>query len=81
MSGLVPGNAGAVEPTVDAPVRGRRPRRVSARSALVATASTAVAFGLLAAVVVNAPGWEQVERSFLDWDNFVESAPDIVARF
>ena len=81
MSGLVPGNAGAVEPTVDAPVRRRRPRRVSARSALVAAASTAVAFGLLAAVVVNAPGWEQVERSFLDWDNFVESAPDIVARF
>jgi polar amino acid transport system permease protein len=32
-------------------------------------------------VVVTSPGWEQVQRSFLDWDNFLASAPNIIARF
>ena len=31
-------------------------------------------------IVVNAPGWER-EGAFFDWDNFAESAPDIVAKF
>ncbi|MGI8998653.1 MAG: amino acid ABC transporter permease [Candidatus Limnocylindria bacterium] len=51
------------------------------RAVVIALASTAVVFGLIAWVVVNSPGWEQVQRSFLDWDNFVESAPRIIARF
>jgi polar amino acid transport system permease protein len=81
VSGLVPGNAGSVGPPVGPPARRPRVRRASGRSVAVAAVSTALAFGLLGAVVVNAPGWAQVERSFLDWENFVASAPDIVARF
>ena len=51
------------------------------RAVVIALASTAVVFGLIGWVVVNSPGWAQVQRSFLDWDNFVESAPRIIARF
>ena len=40
-----------------------------------------VVFALLAYLVVNAPGWERVKSSFFDWDQFVESAPGIVAAF
>ena len=47
----------------------------------IALVSTIVIFGLIGWVVVNSPGWEQVQRSFLDWDNFIESAPRIIARF
>jgi polar amino acid transport system permease protein len=54
---------------------------VSARSLLITVASTAVVFGVIGLVVVNAPGWERFEQSFLDWDNFAASAPNIVARF
>jgi len=48
---------------------------------LIAVASTVVVFALLAYLVVNAPGWERVRASFFDWDQFVESAPGIVAAF
>jgi polar amino acid transport system permease protein len=47
----------------------------------VAGLSTVVFFALLGVLVVNAPGWEQVRSAFLDWDNFVESAPGIVGKF
>ena len=40
-----------------------------------------VFFTVLGVIVVNAPGWERVKSSFLDWDNFVESAPGIIAKF
>ena len=80
MSGLVPGGTATVEPPAP-PVLRRRSRTVSYRSLIIAAISTVVVFGALTFMVVNAPGWERVERSFLDWDNFVESAPNIVARF
>jgi polar amino acid transport system permease protein len=51
------------------------------RYLLIAVASTVVVFALLAYLVVNAPGWERVKSSFFDWDQFVESAPGIVAAF
>ena len=80
MSGLVPGGPAALEPPGPPPVR-RRSSRVSLRSLAIAGVSTVVVFGAVITMVVNAPGWERVERSFLDWDNFVASAPNIVARF
>jgi polar amino acid transport system permease protein len=55
--------------------------RAGARSLLIAGVSTIVFFGALILVVVNAPGWEDVRRSFLDGENFVESAPRIVQKF
>ena len=51
------------------------------RAVVIALASTVVLFGLLVFVVVNAPGWERVQASFFDWENFGESAPKIVAKF
>ncbi|MGQ0608614.1 MAG: amino acid ABC transporter permease [Chloroflexota bacterium] len=51
------------------------------RAVAIALVSTVVIFGLIGWVVVNSPGWEQVQRSFLDGDNFIESAPRIIARF
>jgi len=80
VSGLVPGGPATVEPPGPPPVR-RRSRSVSLRSLAIAAVSTVVVFGAVTVLVVNAPGWERVERSFLDWDNFVASAPNIVARF
>lgn len=59
----------------------RRSGRYSGRSLAIAAVSTVVFFTALALVAVNSPGWEQVQRSFFDWENFVASAPNIVARF
>ncbi len=55
--------------------------RGGGRSLLIAVVSTVVVFTLLALLVVNAPGWDRFRNAFLDWDNFAESAPGIVARF
>jgi polar amino acid transport system permease protein len=51
------------------------------RALAIAAVSSVVFFALLVWVVVNAPGWEQVSRSFLDGENFVQSAPGIIAKF
>jgi polar amino acid transport system permease protein len=53
----------------------------AARSTVVAAASTVVVFGLLIAVVVNAPNWPSVQASFLDGDVFWSSLPAILAAF
>ncbi len=79
MSGPVPGGTGAVPPDL-APAR-RRERAYSGRSLAIAAGSTVVFFTVLTLVIVNAPGWERVQRSFFDWENFFASAPNIVARF
>jgi polar amino acid transport system permease protein len=64
------------------PSRRRRPRLRSRGDALlVAAISTAIFFSVLAAIIVNAPGWERVQSAFLDWENFAESAPGIVSKF
>ncbi|CAN5814308.1 amino acid ABC transporter permease [soil metagenome] len=74
-------DTGAIPP----PRATRPPRRASGRSTRrslgIALASTIAVFGLLAVVLVNAPGWEAVRESFLDGENFIESAPRIIARF
>ena len=74
-------DSGAIPP----PRASRGPRlglgRAGARSLAIAAVSTVVFFGVLTVVVVNAPGWEDVRRSFLDGENFVESAPRIVGKF
>ena len=77
----VPRDNGAIPP----PRATGRPHRASGRfagrSLAIALVSTAAVFGLLALVVVNAPGWDAVRTSFLDGENFAESAPGIIARF
>ena len=81
MTGTAPGNTGAVPPGLGQPTARRRPRRYSGRSLAIAAISTVVFFGTLGLIAVNSPGWEQVRRSFLDVDNFIESAPSIIGRF
>ena len=72
---------GEILPPPVGPPPGQSSGPGATRYALIAAASTVVLFALLAYVVVNAPGWERVKASFFDWDQFVESAPGIVAAF
>jgi polar amino acid transport system permease protein len=51
------------------------------RSLVIAVVSTLALFTALAWVVVNAPGWERVQSSFLDGENFAASAPGIIGKF
>jgi polar amino acid transport system permease protein len=51
------------------------------KAILIAAASTIVFFGVLGYVVVNAPGWESVQRSFFNERIFWESLPRIVPGF
>ena len=73
-------------PPVD-PLLGSRRSRIlgggaeGARSVVVALVSTVVFFGLIAALVVNSPGWEEVRRSFFDYDQFRDSLPEIADAF
>ena len=76
----VPGGTSAVPPDL-VPARRRRPARVSWRSLAIALASTVVFFGIIGVIAVNSPGWERVQRSFFDAENFARSAPGIIARF
>ena len=62
------------------PVRARR-RRVSWRASVVAAISTVVFFGLLAVFITGAPGWAEVQSSFLNAKYFWGSLPDVVGHF
>jgi polar amino acid transport system permease protein len=66
-------------------VTGNRSSRIlggggAGRSTLIAAASTVVFFGILALIVVNAPGWPAVRKSFFDGDIFAESLRDITPK-
>ena len=65
--------------TIDA--RRRLERRRALRASLIAFASTIVVFGALGWVIVNAPGWAVVQKSFLDGRIFADSLPGIVRSF
>jgi polar amino acid transport system permease protein len=60
-----------------------RPRfdRSAVRSTLIALVSTVVFFTVVGFVVVNSPGWTQVQESFLNGKVWNESVPDIVPAF
>ena len=55
--------------------------REGARSLAIAVVSTVVVFGLVALVVVNAPGWEKFQYAFLNGPIFWESLPKLVEKF
>jgi polar amino acid transport system permease protein len=59
----------------------RRSQRVSWRAVVIAGASTVVFFSAIAWIVVNAPGWEAFQESFLDPEIFWNSLPDVAAAF
>jgi polar amino acid transport system permease protein len=56
-------------------------RRVAGRSLVIAAASTAVVFGVIGFVIVNAPGWPRVQAAFFDPVVFQASLPAIVDKF
>jgi polar amino acid transport system permease protein len=68
-----------------APRRPRGPRfglgAEGARSLAIAVISTVIVFGLLAYVVVNAPGWPDFQQAFLNGPIFWESLPKLIAKF
>jgi len=64
---------------VRTPRRGPDPRAV--RSSAIAIVSTVVVFGLVGWVVVNAPGWPQVQASFFNAEVFWESLPGLLNAF
>ena len=51
------------------------------RSVVVATVSTVVFFGVVAAVVVSSPGWSVVRETFFDWDQGRAAVPDVLKGF
>ena len=75
----IPSGSGSIPPP--RATRGAHREPGGGRSLAIALVSTVAVFGLLGLIVVNAPGWERVQRSFLDGENFLQSAPNIVARF
>jgi polar amino acid transport system permease protein len=52
-----------------------------AKSLAIATASTLVFFGAIAAIIVTSPGWPEVKRAFFDPEIFAESFPGIAEAF
>ncbi len=63
------------------PVVRRRRSRVSWRATAIALISTIVALSTLGWVVVNAPGWREVQKDFLNPSIFWASLPGIIAVF
>jgi len=61
--------------------RRRRPDPRAVRSSAIAIVSTVVVFGLVAWVVVHAPGWPEVQTSFLNGEVFWESLPGLLNAF
>ena len=59
--------------------RGPDPRAV--RSSAIAIVSTVAVFGLVAWVVVHAPGWPKVQASFFNAQVFWESLPGLMSAF
>jgi polar amino acid transport system permease protein len=53
-------------------------RRQRRRSLLIAGASTAVVIALLVVLVPRAPGWDRVQRSFFDGDQFRSAFPKLL---
>jgi polar amino acid transport system permease protein len=56
-------------------------RGLRRRSVLVASVSTVVFFGVVAAVVVSSPGWSVVRATFFDWDQGRDAIPDVLKGF
>jgi polar amino acid transport system permease protein len=62
-------------------VRRSARRARTRRDGLTASVTTVVLVGALVVAVVLAPGWTSVRESFLSWDDFSRSFPDILSGF
>lgn len=63
------------------PVRSRNRKRISWRASIVAAVSTVIFFGAVIGLVTGAPGWVDVQASFLNPTYFWGSLPDVVEHF
>jgi polar amino acid transport system permease protein len=61
--------------------RRRLERRRALRASVIALLSTVVVFGVLGWIVVNAPGWAAVQKSFFDARVFGDALPGILRSF
>ncbi|HYH91673.1 MAG TPA: amino acid ABC transporter permease [Candidatus Saccharimonadales bacterium] len=61
--------------------RGRGFDRRAVRSSVIALVSTVVVFGALIWIVTNAPGWPDVQASFLDPEVFADALPALIRAF
>ncbi len=72
-----------VAPTTPPELLGSRNSRLLGRlrpsGVLTAVLSTAVVFGVIGYIIVNAPGWPRVQQSFFSPSVFADSLPDILA--
>jgi polar amino acid transport system permease protein len=83
--------APGAEPADAPPVGVRRPagptrrevaeRRRRRRANTIAAVSCVVVFGVLAVLVVTAPGWDDVQRAFFSWDHLTASLADVAPAF
>lgn len=56
-------------------------RRRARRDRTIATVSTVVVLGAVAAAIVTSKGWPTVKETFFNWDVFVESFPGVLEGF
>jgi polar amino acid transport system permease protein len=63
------------------PLIRRRPSRISWRATAVALISSVVVIGGLTVIVVNAPGWPQVQQAFFNGPIFWASLPGLLTAF
>ncbi len=56
-------------------------RRRAIRSTLITLVSTLVDFSVLAVIIVNAPGWPELQASFFDIPRIAEAMPDLIEGF
>ena len=78
--GLDLGALEGLRPSGPPPAR-RQIDRAAARSTSIALVSSVIVFGLLGFVVVNAPGWSDVQRQYFDGHWFDYSLPRVVDAF
>ncbi len=62
-------------------LRGGRSGGEGRRSAAVALASTVVFLLIVAVALTQSPGWDEVKRTFFDWEIFKDSLPEIARAF
>jgi polar amino acid transport system permease protein len=56
-------------------------REKNRRSVAIATASTVIVVGGLAALILTSPGWASVRDTFFSWSSFRHSFPDVLSGF
>jgi polar amino acid transport system permease protein len=61
--------------------RAQARRRRARRDRAVATASTVLVLGVLAAVILTSKGWPSVRETFFSWSSFKDSFPDVLKGF